>query len=203
MRYLLFLIGVDFSDKQRMDKKLKGLKYEGLKYIFTSGAIMVHIKTDECKDKLKSDISEIAMDLSCLYFLSDFPDKLSCNLGDDDAKYLFDFTYDVEIESEFDFAEIFRTINDYIGTLKQFFRKNTKYDVSFIDTEIENDNGDTKAGIIIDKKFKSIIKDNKTGEILGLGFGRRKKISQKKAAKDALIKLKIIGNEEDEDEYYE
>jgi len=107
------------------------------------------------------------------------------------------------IESEFDFAEIFRTINDYIGTLKQFFRKNTKYDVSFIDTEIENDNGDTKAGIIIDKKFKSIIKDNKTGEILGLGFGRRKKISQKKAAKDALIKLKIIGNEEDEDEYYE
>jgi hypothetical protein len=103
MRYLLFLIGVDFSDKQRMDKKLKGLKYEGLKYIFTSGAIMVHIKTDECKDKLKSDISEIAMDLSCLYFLSDFPDKLSCNLGDDDAKYLFDFTYDVEIESEFDF----------------------------------------------------------------------------------------------------
>ena len=103
MRYLLFLIGVDFSDKHRMDKKLKALKYEGLKYIFTSGSIMVHLKTDESKDKVKSDISEIAMDLSCLYFLSDFPDKLSCNLGDDDAKYLFDFTYDVEIEGEFDF----------------------------------------------------------------------------------------------------
>jgi hypothetical protein len=103
MRYLLFLIGVDFSDKHRMDKKLKALKYEGLKYIFTSGTIMVHLKTDESKDKVKSDISEIAMDLSCLYFLSDFPDKLSCNLGDDDAKYLFDFTYDVEIEGEFDF----------------------------------------------------------------------------------------------------
>ena len=103
MRYLLFLIGVDFSDKHRMDKKLKALKYEGLKYIFTSGTIMVHLKTDESKDKVKSDISEIAMDLSCLYFLSDFPDKLSCNLGDDDAKYLFDFTYDLEIEGEFDF----------------------------------------------------------------------------------------------------
>jgi len=112
------------------------------------------------------------------------------------------------VESEFDFAEIVRTINDYIGTLKQFFRKNTKYDVSFVDTEIENDTVDinhsqSDNGLTIDKKFKSIIQDNKTGELLGIGYGRRKKMSQKRAAKNALIKLKLIGNEDEEDEYYE
>ena len=56
---------------------------------------------------LKKEFKDICSELYCWYFLSEFPEKMSCNLGDDDARYLFDFEYDVkpvsDEEVDFDF----------------------------------------------------------------------------------------------------
>ena len=35
--------------------------------------------------------------------MSDFTDKLTCNLNDDTARYLFDFEYNQPIEDDFEF----------------------------------------------------------------------------------------------------
>jgi hypothetical protein len=107
MRYLIFLAGLDIRDKSKLDIKLKELEFEGLKYIFTGESVIIHISTDKTTDELKKSFKDICSELYCWYFLSEFPEKMSCNLGDDDAKYLFDFNYDVKSKSdeevEFDF----------------------------------------------------------------------------------------------------
>jgi len=117
MRYLIFLAGVDLSDKGKLDVKLKGLQCEGLKYIFTGESVIIHISTDKkTTEEIKTEFKNISSELYCWYFLSEFPDKMSCNLGDDDAKYLFDFNYDVEPKSdeeiEFDFSVILEEDDD-------------------------------------------------------------------------------------------
>jgi hypothetical protein len=99
MRYLIFLAGVDITDKSILDVKLKELEYEGLKYIFTGDTVIIHMSTDIPIEELKKELKDICTELYCWYFLSEFPDKMSCNLNDDDAKYLFDFNYDVEPKS--------------------------------------------------------------------------------------------------------
>lgn len=116
MRYLIFLAGVDIRDKRTLDEKLKALQYDGLKYIFTGESVIIHVNTDKDSEEVKKDFKEIATELYCWYFMSEFPDKLSCNLGDDDAKYLFDFNYtDVpqsDEEVEFDFNIILEQDED-------------------------------------------------------------------------------------------
>jgi len=107
MRYLVFLAGVDIRDKGKLDVKVKALGCEGLKYIFTGESVIIHIETDMDSEILKKEFKEICTELYCWYFMSEFPDKMSCNLGDDDARYLFDFSYDgkpmsdEEVEFEF------------------------------------------------------------------------------------------------------
>ena len=120
MRYLIFLAGVDFRDKGKLDEKLKALQCEGLKYIFIGESVIVHISTDEkTTEEIKTEFKNISSELYCWYFLSEFPDKMSCNLGDDDAKYLFDFNYDVKPQSdeeiEFDFNIILEEDEDDDG----------------------------------------------------------------------------------------
>ena len=117
MRYLIFLAGVDFRDKSKLDEKLKALQCEGLKYIFTGDSVIIHISTDKkTTEEIKTEFKNISSELYCWYFLSEFPDKMSCNLGDDDAKYLFDFNYDVKPQSdeeiEFDFNIILEEDED-------------------------------------------------------------------------------------------
>ena len=79
-------------------------------------------------------------------------------------------------------------LNDYH---KKF---NVKHDLQYNDDEYESDNK---------KYFKTIVIDKTTNEKLGIGTGKSKKSSQQRAAKDALIKIGSIGNDEVSDEYYD
>ena len=100
------------------------------------------------------------------------------------------------IEQCGDFAEIIRTKNNYKDQLMQIYQKkfDVKHELQYDDTHYEFENK---------KKFKTIVMDKYTQTKLGIGTGKSKKISQQHAAKDALIKLGIIGNDENEDEYYD
>jgi hypothetical protein len=116
MRYLVFLAGVDNRDKGKLDEKVKALGCEGLKYIFTGESVIIHIETDMGTERLNKEFKDISSELYCWYFLLKFPDNMSCNLGDDDARYLFDFNYDVkpvsDEEVEFDFNMILEDDDD-------------------------------------------------------------------------------------------
>jgi hypothetical protein len=79
----------------------------------------------------------------------------------------------------------------------QYFHKFdvVKHDLHYDDEEIETDDGK--------KKFRTIVSDKGTKIKLGVGTGRSKKSSQQRAAKDALIKMKLIGNEVEEEIYFD
>lgn len=101
------------------------------------------------------------------------------------------------IEKELDIPETVRTQNNYKDQLMQYFHKIdvVKHDLQYDDDEIETSDGK--------KRFKTIVIDKDTRQRLGIGSGRSKKTSQQRAAKDALIKLGIIGNDEEDDEFFE
>ena len=101
------------------------------------------------------------------------------------------------IHKELDVSEIIRTQKNYKDQLMQFFNKidGIKHDLRYDDTEFETDDGR--------KRFKTIVIDKNTSMQLGIGSGRSKQTSQQRAAKDALIKLKLIGNVIEEEEYYD
>ena len=100
------------------------------------------------------------------------------------------------IEQELDLAETIRTQNNYKDILMQYFHKVDirKHDLEYFDEQLDI-NGK--------KRYRTTVSDKDTGQQLGYGRGRSKKSSQQSAAKDALIKLKIIGNDNDEDEYFD
>lgn len=101
------------------------------------------------------------------------------------------------IEKELDVAETIRTQNNYKDQLMQYFHKFDviKHELQYEDTEIETEDGK--------KKYRTVVLDKETRKKLGVGSGRSKKTSQQRAAKDALIKLNLIGNEDEEDEYFD
>lgn len=101
------------------------------------------------------------------------------------------------IEKELDVPETIRTQNNYKDQLMQYFHKIdvVKHDLLYEDDEIETDDGK--------KRFRTIVSDKDTRKKLGVGSGRSKKTSQQRAAKDALIKLGLIGNENEEEEYFD
>jgi ribonuclease-3 len=111
-----------------------------------------------------------------------------------DAKTI-DFIW-IIIENIGDVAETIRTQNNYKDQLMQIYHKkfNVKHDLQYNDDEYESDNK---------KYFKTIVIDKTTNEKLGIGTGKSKKSSQQRAAKDALIKIGSIGNDEVSDEYYD
>ena len=90
MRYLIFLIGLDVNSKTEFDDCLKTLPYSKMKYIHAIDGCVIHLETDVTNDVIKLKIAEITEKFFCWYFLTEFPEKMTCNLKDDDAKYLFD-----------------------------------------------------------------------------------------------------------------
>lgn len=102
------------------------------------------------------------------------------------------------IENELDVPETIRTQNNYKDRLMQYYHKvdTVKHVLQYDDeTEITQDGK---------KRFRSIVKIKNTVKPLGVGTGRSKKSSQQRAAKDALINLGLIGNDdEDNEEYFE
>jgi len=101
------------------------------------------------------------------------------------------------IEKELDVPETIRTQNNYKDQLMQYFHKIdvVKHDLQYDDEEMETDDGK--------KRFRTIVSDKDTRRKLGIGSGRSKKTSQQRAAKDALIKLGLLGNDAEEEEYFD
>ena len=101
------------------------------------------------------------------------------------------------IESEGDVEEVVRTQNNYKDQLMQYFHKIDfiKHDLEYIDRDCTPDNGR--------RRFQTIVKDKQTKQELGIGSGKSKKSAQQRAAKDALIKLNLIGADVEEVEYYD
>ena len=101
------------------------------------------------------------------------------------------------IEKEGDVPETIRTQNNYKDQLMQYFHKIdiVKHDLQYIDSELETEDGR--------RRFKTVVIDKNTQKRLGIGSGRSKKTSQQRAAKDALIKLGLIGNDKEEIEYFD
>lgn len=117
------------------------------------------------------------------------------NLEIDDNKTI-EFVQSI-IETESDIVEIIRTQNNYKDQLMRHFHKfnGEKHDLQYNDTELEGEDGK--------RNFKTIVIDKNTQNRLGIGFGRSKKTSQQRAAKDALIKLNLFENESEDDEYFD
>lgn len=102
------------------------------------------------------------------------------------------------IEHLEDIPEIIRTKTNYKDQLMQYFHKvdpNCRHDLRYMDENFEDKNGHTR--------YHSKVYDKMTGEFLGEGQGRSKKMAQQRAAKDALLQIDLIGNEADEDEIFE
>jgi ribonuclease III len=117
------------------------------------------------------------------------------NLEIDENKTI-DFVWSI-IEKEGDVAETIRTQNNYKDQLMQYFHKMdvVKHDLQYNDTELETDDGR--------RRFSTVVIDKNTQKRLGIGSGRSKKTSQQRAAKDALIKLGLIGNDKEVIEYFD
>lgn len=118
------------------------------------------------------------------------------NLEIDDNKTI-EFIWKI-IEKEYDVAETIRTKNNYKDQLMQYFHKfdTVKHDLKYTDEDIESEDGK--------KRYVTIVSDKNTGDQLGIGTGRSKKSAQQRSAKDALIKLNLIGHDvEVEEEYFE
>lgn len=119
------------------------------------------------------------------------------NLDLDDDNRTIEFIWNI-IEKELDVPETIRTKNNYKDQLMQHFHKIdiVKHDLKYDDEETETADGR--------KRYITIVSDKNTGEALGIGSGRSKKSAQQRAAKDALIKLGLIGNDTDtKEEYFE
>jgi hypothetical protein len=112
-------MGVDVDSKEELENfasALTPIQNGHLKYLFIMNSMVLHFDTDVPYDELKLFMAELCKEYNFFYILQEFPDKMSCNLGDDDAKYLFDFNYDVEPKSdeeiEFDFSVILEEDDD-------------------------------------------------------------------------------------------
>lgn len=112
MRYLIFIMGFDQSDKTNFESNLEDLNFEKIKYVYTSDSVILHVETGRGKELLKTQIHQISENYFCWYFMSEFIDKLSCNLDDDTARYLFDFDYNLPKEDDFEFDIKFTAEDD-------------------------------------------------------------------------------------------
>jgi ribonuclease-3 len=122
-----------------------------------------------------------------------FIGAVNSEMSDDDTvKFIW-----LIIENEGDVEEVVRTHNNYKDQLMQYFHKIdiVKHDLEYIDREISPDH--TR------RRFQTIVKDKQTRQELGIGSGKSKKTAQQRAAKDALIKLNLIGTDVEEVEYYD
>lgn len=102
------------------------------------------------------------------------------------------------IETIGDLAEIIRTETNYKDQLMRHFHRidpNCRHDLKYVDQQI--DLGNDK------KRFDVNVYDKMTGQYLGEGSGRTKQKAEKRAAKNALLRLGLIGGFADDDEVIE
>jgi len=102
------------------------------------------------------------------------------------------------IEHLEDIPEIIRTKNNYKDHLMQYFHKvdsTCRHDLRYMDESFDDKSGHTR--------YHSKVYDKMTGQFLGEGQGRSKKMAQQRAAKDALLRIDLIGNEEEDNEIIE
>ena len=84
MKYLIFLVGVSSQDF-----KIDGLENVKVKAVSSQDTCIIHLYSTSPYDEVKSVIKKLSEKHDCWYFMSEFPDKLSCNLDDEDAQLLF------------------------------------------------------------------------------------------------------------------
>lgn len=97
-----------------------------------------------------------------------------------------------------DIPEVIRTKNNYKDQLMQYFHKvdpNCRHDLKYMDENFEDKNGHVR--------YHSRVYDKMTGQFLGEGQGRSKKMAQQRSAKDALLRIELIGNDDDDGEIIE
>jgi ribonuclease-3 len=98
------------------------------------------------------------------------------------------------IETICDVPEVIRTENNYKDQLMQYFHKieDKKHELIYEDSESTEYNK---------KKYKSLVFDRTTKQLLGEGTGASKKTSQQRAAKNALQILGLLTKDNEEDEF--
>ena len=117
MRYITFLMGVDVDSKEELENfasALTPIQNGHLKYLFIKNAMVIHFDTDVPYEELKLFIAELCKEYNFFYILQEFPDKMSLNFDDVDAKHLFDLsvleknidnTAGIEFNFEFDYGD--------------------------------------------------------------------------------------------------
>jgi len=117
MRYITFLMGVDVDSKEELENfasALTPIQNGHLKYLFIMNSMVLHFDTDVPYDELKLFMAELCKEYNFFYILQEFPDKMSLNFDDVDAKHLFDLsvleknidnTGGIEFNFEFDYGE--------------------------------------------------------------------------------------------------
>ena len=95
MRYITFLMGVDVDSKEELEKfasALTPIQNGHLKYLFIMNSMVLHFDTDVPYDELKLFMAELCKEYNFFYILQEFPEKMSLNFDDVDAKHLFDLS---------------------------------------------------------------------------------------------------------------
>ena len=117
MRYITFLMGVDVDSKEELENfasALTPIQNGHLKYLFIMNSMVLHFDTDVPYDELKLFIAELCKEYNFFYILQEFPDKMSLNFDDVDAKHLFDLsvleknidnTAGIEFNFKFDYGD--------------------------------------------------------------------------------------------------
>ena len=117
MRYITFLMGVDVDSKEELENfasALTPIQNGHLKYLFIMNSMVLHFDTDVPYDELKLFMDELCKEYNFFYILQEFPDKMSLNFDDVDAKHLFDLsvleknidnTGGIEFNFEFDYGD--------------------------------------------------------------------------------------------------
>ena len=108
MKYLIFLVG---TAAQHFE--IDGLDDVKVKAINSQDTCIIHLYTTSPYEQVKSVIKNLCEEHDCWYFMTEFPDKLSCNLDDEDAQLLFQLeNAPQKQEDDEDIFQFIQFIND-------------------------------------------------------------------------------------------
>jgi dsRNA-specific ribonuclease len=122
------------------------------------------------------------------------------NTYDDCKKFIIEL-----FEKELDFAELMNQDDNYKEKLMQYFHKMKWKEPQYFENKSDSDS-DSDSETKTDREnqireFTIYIKNNE-GKILGVGSGNTKNKAEQNAAHDALIKMKILTDDENYSDYY-
>jgi dsRNA-specific ribonuclease len=102
------------------------------------------------------------------------------------------------IENEIDFSELISCDDNYKEKIMHYFHKMKLKDPSYVDSELSQKNNADAVNQILVVYIKT-----QEGNIIGVGSGNTKSKAEQDAARDALVKLGILQNSQQErDSYY-